>query len=46
MKYDKYFETMDTFGIPGTRGYKDRQGLAAEDAVKWAESELRKIYEA
>ena len=94
-QFDKYFEVMDTFGIPGTRGYKDHalwrkdpktavfpetlqyarqvghagppgrkatealskyilvdmfakniQGMAAEDAVKWAESELRKIYEA
>jgi len=94
-QYDKYFEVMDTFGIPGTRGYKDHalwrkdpktavfpetlqyarqvghagppgrkatealskyilvdmfaksiQGLAPEDAVKWAEAELKKIYEA
>ena len=94
-QFDRYFEVMDTFGIPGTRGYrttrsggriprprcsrrrystrgrsgiagppgrkatealskyilvdmfaKSIQGMAAEDAVKWAEGELRKIYEA
>jgi multiple sugar transport system substrate-binding protein len=22
-QYDKYFEIMDTFGIPGTKGYRD-----------------------
>jgi multiple sugar transport system substrate-binding protein len=94
-QYDKYFETMDTFGIPGTKVYRDHpvwkkdpktavfpetlqyarqvgyagpagrratealtkyifvdmmakavQGMKAEDAVRWAEGELKKIYEA
>jgi multiple sugar transport system substrate-binding protein len=92
-QYDKYFETMDTFGIPGTKVYFDHalwtkdpkttvfretlqsarqvgyagpagrratealskfivvdmfarslQGAAADEAVKWAAAELRKIY--
>ncbi len=92
-QYEKYFETMDTFGIPGTRvwfehplwlkdpkttvfretlqnarqvGYagppgrkatevlskyiivdmfaKSIQGMAPEEAVKWAAGELKKIY--
>jgi multiple sugar transport system substrate-binding protein len=94
-RFDAYFETMDTFGIPGTRVYKELplwrkdpktsvfpdtlqfarqvghagppgrkatealskyiivdmfaksiQGMQPEDAVKWAETELKKIYEA
>jgi multiple sugar transport system substrate-binding protein len=92
-RYDRYFETMDTFGIPGTKVYADHplwkkdpktavfpetlknarqvgyagpsgraatealtkfimvdmyakaiQGMPAEDAVKWAAAELKKIY--
>jgi multiple sugar transport system substrate-binding protein len=92
-QYDRYFETMDTFGIPGTKVYFDHplwlkdpkttvfretlqsarqvgyagppgrhatealskyiivdmfakaiQGTPAEDAVRWAAGELRKIY--
>ena len=92
-RYDRYFEVMDTFGIPGTKVYADHplwkkdpktavfpetlknarqvgyagpsgraatealskfimvdmyakaiQGMAPEEAVKWAESELKKIY--
>ncbi len=92
-QFDRYFETMDTFGIPGTRVYFDHplwlrdakttvfretlaaarqvgyagppgrkatevlskyvivdmfakaiQGMPAEDAVRWASGELRKIY--
>jgi multiple sugar transport system substrate-binding protein len=92
-QYDKYFEVMDTFGIPGTRVYYDHplwlqdpkttvfretlqfarqvghagppgrkatealtkfvivdmfakalQGLAPEEAVRWAAGELKKIY--
>ncbi|MGH7320698.1 MAG: ABC transporter substrate-binding protein [Candidatus Rokuibacteriota bacterium] len=94
-QYEKYFETMDTFGIPGTKVWTDHglwlkdakttvfretiqyarqvghagppgrkatealskylivdmfaknlQGLSAEDAVKWATAELKKIYSA
>jgi Bacterial extracellular solute-binding protein len=90
----EYFEVMDTFGIPGTKVYRDNplwrkdprtavfpetlqaarpvgyagppgrkatealskfimvdmyaktlQGMRAEDAVKWAEGELKRIYE-
>jgi multiple sugar transport system substrate-binding protein len=92
-QFDRYFETMDTFGIPGTKVYFDHalwtkdakttvfretllsarqvghagppgrkatealskfvivdmfarslQGTAPEEAVKWAATELRKIY--
>jgi multiple sugar transport system substrate-binding protein len=92
-RYDRYFEIMDTFGIPGTKVYAEHplwkrdprtavfpetlksarqvgyagpagraatealskfimvdmhakaiQGMAAEDAVKWATAELKKIY--
>ena len=30
-QYDKYFEIMDTFGIPGTKGYRDHT-LRKKDA--------------
>jgi multiple sugar transport system substrate-binding protein len=92
-RFDRYFEIMDTFGIPGTKVYADHplwkkdsktavfpetlknarqvgyagapgraatealskfimvdmyakaiQGMAAEDAVKWAAAELTRIY--
>jgi multiple sugar transport system substrate-binding protein len=92
-QYDRYFEVMDTFGIPGTKVYRDAplwrkdpktavfpetlqyarqvgyagppgrkatealskfilvdmfaksiQGMPPEDAVKWADGELRRIY--
>jgi multiple sugar transport system substrate-binding protein len=94
-QYEKYFETMDSFGIPGTKVWtehplwqrdpkttvfretvqfarqvghagppgrkatealtkyiivdmfaKSIQGMPAEDAVKWATAELKKIYSA
>ena len=92
-QYDRYFEVMDTFGIPGTQAYRDNplwakdpktavfpetlqyarqvgfaeppgrkatealskfilvdmfaksiQGMPPEDAVKWADGELKRIY--